>query len=809
MYVIPAEGGSPKRLTWHPGADVVQGWTPDNQVLFRSARYARPTQLNKLFTIGLEGGFPEPIGVPRAAYGEVSPDGKRVAYVPITFWDPEWRNYRGGQAMPIWIVDLETKELIRTPQPTRERHLDPVWFGEEIFFLSERDYASNIWAFNPKTKTERQVTKHARFDTKSLDACADAIVYEMGGYLHLLNPTSGESKQLNIEVAGDMNFARPRWEDVKGNNLANAQLSPNGKRALFEHRGEVFSVPKEHGDWRNLTNTTGVAERFPTWSPKGDKIGWFSDASGEYQLVISDQKGLEKPKSYPIPDPTFFFRPQWSAKGTHIAFTDTDYNLWFIELESGKVTKVDTDRYAHPNRSLNPVWSPDGKWIAYEKQLDSHFKAIFAHNIESGEKIQLTDGMADATNPAWDESGKYLYFMASTDYGLNSGWLDMSSYDPDITRQIYLVILSEEEASPLLPKSDEEEIKEEEEEEKDKEEKDEKKEDKPVRIDKKNLERRIVPIDIPARNYTSLMAGPEKSIFYLENVPNESGQTLHKYTLEKQEAESFMTGLNEVVFAHNRKSLLYRAGPNWGIVETGSKPKSGDGQLKLNLRIKIDPQAEYEQIFREGWRIQRDFLYVDNVHGAPWDMIYEWYQPWVKHVRHRSDLNYLIDILSGEVSVGHSYVFGGDMPEVKQVNIGLLGADFEVQNGRYRIKKIYSGESWNPDLKAPLAMPGLDVKEGDYILAVNGQEVSGEDNIFSFFEETTGRQTILTLSGSSDYYNNPKEVVAVPVGNEYLLRTFDWIEATRKKVEESSGGKLAYVYVPNTGGTGFRYFNRY
>lgn len=806
VYVIPVEGGSPKRLTFHPGADIVQGWTPDNKVLFRSGRLAHPTKMNKLFTIGMDDSFPEEVDIPRAAFGDISPDGKKIAYTPITFWDPEWRNYRGGQAMPVWIVDLQSKALIRTPQLTKERHLDPVWFGSEVFYLSERDYASNIWAFDPATKKERQLTKHSQFDTKSLDACADAIVYENGGYLHVLNPSTGTAKQLEIHVKGDMNFARPRWENVTANNLSNPQISPTGKRAVFEHRGEIFTVPKKEGSWRNLTNSSSAADRAPVWSPKGDQIAWFSDESGEYQLVVSDQKGLKKKKTYPLPNPTFYFQPVWASDGKHIAFTDTDYTIWVINLENGQANAIDTDRYAHPNRTFNPIWSPDGKWIAYSKQLDSHFKAIFTYHIDSKEKIQLTDGMADAISPVWDKSGKYLYFLASTTYGLATGWLDMSSYDPSISRQLYTLILSNEEASPLLPKSDEEEVKADDKE--DEEKKEDKEEEVKVRIDKENLQHRIVAVNIPAKNYLALYAAPEGSVFFAEAIPNQPGMTLHKYDFEEQKADIFLSGINQAVISHDRSSILYQSNGSWSISSTASKPEAGKDQLSMNLRVKIDPQAEYQQMFKEGWRIQRDFLYVDNIHGAPWDKLYEWYQPWIKHVRHRSDLNYVIDILSGEVSVGHSYVFGGDMPDIDFVNIGLLGADFAIENGRYRIKKIYTGESWNPSIKAPLSVPGIHAKEGDYIIAVNGAPLTSQDNIYHFFEETVGRNTSLRLSANADG-SNAKDIIVQPVSSEYSLRSFNWIEGNRKKVDELSNGQLAYVYVPNTGGGGFTYFNRY
>ncbi len=814
VYLIPSEGGEPLRLTWHPGGDFVQGWTPEGEILFRSGREGHPTQTNKFYTVSPKGGLPKTLDIPRAAFGEISPDGKHIAYVPITFWDPEWRNYRGGQAMPIWIVDMQTKALVRTPQLTKERHLDPVWFKEQVFYLSERDFASNIWSFDTATQTEKQHTFHKKFDVKSLDAGPGGIVYEQGGYLHLLNPDDGTTKQLSITVNGDMNFSRPRWETVAARTLQNPNLSPTGKRALFEHRGEIFSVPKEHGTWRNLSNSPGVADRSPVWSPKGDKIAWFSDKNGDYELVVADQQGAGS-RTYPLPNPTFYFQPDWSPNGKFIAYSDTDYNVWVIDLNTGTTEKAATDRYAHPNRTMNPVWSPDSQWIAYPKQLESHFKAIFAYNIKSKQSLQLTDGMADAISPVWDENGKYLYFLGSTDYGLQSGWLDMSSLEVPISRSLYALVLSKNDKAPNLPRTDEEEDKEisdtaKKEQPKKKGGKDSLEELKTVQvtIDSDGVYQRIVALKLERRNYIGLLKGPKNSVFIFENVPNQPNLKLLKYDIEKSKADEFLSGISQAVASHDRNNMLYQQNGAWYIAGTKSKPKKGDGKLKLDVKTKVEPQAEYHQIFREGWRFMRDFLYVDNVHGAPWDAIYEWYSPWIDHVRHRTDLNYVVDIMSGEVSIGHSYVSGGDFPDLDRVPVGLLGCDFTLKNGGYQISKIYTGESWNPDLYAPLALPGIAVKEGDYLLAVNGQELTSEINPYSLLEQTADRETRLTIGPSTDIKSG-KEVLVKPIRSERNLRTFDWIEANRKKVDELSGGKLAYVYVPNTSTRGFTYFNRY
>jgi len=814
VYLIPSQGGEPVRLTWHPGGDFVQGWTPDGKVLFRSGREGKPTQTNKLYTVTTKGDFPTAVAIPRAAFGEFSSDGSHLAYVPITFWDPEWRNYRGGQAMPIWIVDMETKELIRTPQPTNERHLDPVWFKDEVYYISERDYASNIWSFNPITKEEKQHTFHKQFDVKSIDSGPGAIVYEQGGYLHILNPDTGSANQLNIHVQGDMNFSRTRWESITANDLRNPSLSPTGKRALFEFRGEIISIPKENGSWRNLSNSPGVADRSPVWSPKGDKVAWFSDEGGEYSLVVADQFGKQK-KTYSLPDPTFYFRPDWSPDGSNIAYSDTHYNIWVTNLNSGKTKKIATDRYAHPNRTMNPVWAPDSQWVVYPKQLDSHFKALFAFNITSESTIQLTDGMADAISPVWEQEGNYLYFLASTDYGLQSGWLDMSSLEIPISRGLYYFALSESGKAPDAPKSDEEEADAKEKESDDLS--DNKKGTKSKVAIKKNLSIKIDPEQLSDRkgaannilaNYISVHKGPENSLFLLEGFPGKNTYTLHKLDTEKMKMEEFASDVSQISVAADRKNMLVQQSGGWHILSTETKPKNGDDKLDLAIKIKVDPQAEYHQIFKEGWRYMRDFLYVNNVHGAPWDDIYKWYAPWIDHVRHRTDLNYVVDIMSGEVSIGHSYVSGGDFPDLDRIPIGLLGCDFSIDNDLYKVSKIYTGGDWNPDLRAPLAYPGIKVNEGDYLLAVNGQQLTSATNPYKLLEQTADKVTALTIGSKTDK-NNTREILVKPVRSENGLRTFDWIEGNRKKVEELSNGKLAYVYVPNTSGRGFEYFNRY
>ncbi len=814
VYTVPVQGGVPERLTWHPSSDIVQGWTPDGKILFRSSRNGHPTETNSFYSVDLSGGYPTALNIPRAAYGEISSDGRYAAYTPITSWDPEWRNYRGGQAMPVWIQDLQSGELVRTPQGDLERHLDPVWVGDEVYYLSERDYTSNIWSYDKETNTERQITFHKMFDVKSLDANNGEIVYEQGGYLHLLD-ARGSARQLEIHVKGDMNFSIPRWEDVTAQRLTNAAISPTGKRALFEFRGEIISFPKKNGSPRNLTKNSGIAERSPSWSPKGSRIAYFSDASGEYELVISDQYGKVE-KTIGLPSGTFYFRPEWSPDGKKIAFTDTDYNIWMVTIESGVSDQIDTDRYAHPNRTMNPVWSPSSRYIAYAKQQESHFKSLFIYDTETRTVHQVTDGLADVITPVFDQNGEHLYYLASTDYGLNSGWLDMSSYDPEVTRTLYVLVLQKDGASPFLPKSDEEEAEEEEEDADDGEaangdetleeaESDTTNEDSEKVIDFDEIILRSIAVPDVSGEYVALDRAPEGNV--LIAMAGERGVTVKKYGFEKQELDDFVKGVSQLRTSYDGAFALYRNGGKWSISSISGKPDPQKDVIPVDFKVRVDPLMEYQQIFKEGWRFMRDFLYVDNVHGAPWNTIWEWYSPWIDHVRHRSDLNYVVDILSGEVAVGHSYVFGGDLPDIDRVGVGLLGADYELDNGLYRIAKIYTGEQWNHTLKAPLHMPGLDINEGDYIVRVNGTELTADQNIFSHFEQTAGKHVQLTVK--SELNGEEKSLIVVPVSSEGQLRTFDWIEDNRRRVDELSDGQLAYVYVPNTGGSGFAYFNRY
>lgn len=817
VYVVGVDSGTPRRLTWHPGPDQVRGWTPDGQrIVFVSTRTGVPDAEPRLWTVSLAGGLPEPLPVPRAQAGAISPDGRSIAYQLVRPWESEMRNYRGGQNQPIRVFDVRTSAVEKLPW-TDSRDQQPVWLGSTIYFISDRDWTNNLWAYDTGTKALKEITHYRDFEVESVNTGAGAVVYEQAGDVHLYDPATGTDTKLDIRVTGDFPWAMPHAADVS-KALTAPQLSPTGVRALFEARGDVITVPADKGTWRDLTRTPGVAERTPVWSPDGRQIAWFSDAGGEYQLMVGDQDGLTAPRAYPLEHPTYFYAPAWSPDGKKILFSDAEMNVWVLDLASGRERRVDQGNYTWPDRDLAPAWSPDSRWIAYTKRLrGSQFHAVFVYDVTGDSARQLTDGLSDVIDPAWDRSGKYLLFLASTDFALNTGWLDMSSYDRPVERGVYLAVLSKADSSPLLPEPGDEPA-------------DTGRATKPdtsarhrghdsvtVHIDFAGFSQRILALDVPSRDYTGLKAGRAGEWFYLERIPHHA-DVLHRYDLKERKAIAFVPAADEdYALSFDGKKLLYqgateqgRPSGHWAVVDaTGAAPAADKGALATgDLRIDVNPTAEWRQMFDEAWRIERDFVYVASLNGADWPAMKRKYEVFLPYVRHRADLTQLLSEMQGELTLGHSFVGGGDLPKADAQPAGLLGADLEVANGRYRIRKIYTGENWNPELRAPLSAPGVDVREGDYILEVNGRSLTPPENPYAPFVGTVGRQVQLRVS-ERPVAEGSRVVTAVPIASEAALRTRNWIETNRHLVDSLSGGKLAYIYVPNTGGGGYASFNRY
>lgn len=839
VYVVPAEGGVPKRLTYHPGQDEVQGFTPDGrQVLFTSARAVFTTRYTQLFTVPLDSGMPEPLPIPNAASGVFSPDGRRVAYNPLGPRFEQWKQYRGGTISRIWLYDMRTRAIEKVPQPpTRANDVDAMWIGDSIYFRSDRDGEFNLYAYDTRSKQIRPITRHDDFPVLNASAGGGKIVYEQAGYLHLLDPAGGAPRKLTIGVPADLRETRPRF--VKGGNwVRHAAISPTGARAVFEFRGEIVTVPAEKGDARNLTNTGGTHERSPAWSPDGSRIAYFSDASGEYELHVAAHDGKGEAAKHRLNGAGFYADLQWSPDGRKVAYTDNSQTLYVLDLKGGTPKKVASAKVYGPIDSVTFGWSHDSRWLAYTVNTQALSMTLSAYSVEQDRSFPISDGLAEVREPIFDPSGKYLYLFGSTDAGPVLDWFAQSTAENRRTRNIYLVVLRKDLPSPLAKESDEEKPTDEEatarrgagaregatEPDAEKTPSDDKAAaqkraaDEPVRIDFDGIEFRILDLPVPAGDLSNLQAGGAGQILYLrarEGEPDAGGgpvAALHRFDLTKRKDEAILESVRTYRISADTKKVLYRSRDAWSIAALSPTQKinPADGRLAVaDIEVKIDPRAEWAQIFDEAWRINRDYFYAPNMHGIDWAATRKKYEPFLADVAVRSDLNRVIQWMCSELSVGHHRGGGGDRLEsAKTVPGGLLGADYSVENGRYRFKKVYGGLNWNPQLRAPLTEPGVNVRAGEYLLAVRGQDVRPPANLYRFFENTAGKIIEITVGPNPDG-SASRTAQVVPIASESTLRNRDWIEANRRKVDAATGGRVAYVYVPNTAQPGYDSFKRY
>ncbi|MBN1221935.1 MAG: PDZ domain-containing protein, partial [Candidatus Aminicenantes bacterium] len=792
----------------HPDRDIVQGWTSDGKILFKSMRSSHNRKFNKLFTISSQGGFPEELPIPRAEFADVSPDGRHIAYNPIyQWWQPNWRRYRGGAAPPVWILDMKDYSRVEIPRKN-SNDMYPAWIGNVVYFLSDRNRTMNLFSYDTQSGEMEELVTHMDSDIKYLSGGGNKLVYGVEGYLYTFDPARNLSTPVVVNVPSDRVFLRSRFKNVSAE-IVDFDLSPSGNRAVFEAHGEILTVPASKGDVRNLTQTPGVMDRSPSWSPDGASIAYFSDKEGEYALYIADQMGEKPPKKVDLADPTFFYNPVWSPDSRKIVFSDKHLNLWYYDLESKKTVKVDD--YVGVSSAC---WSPDSKWLAYQRYAFNRYGVICLYSLERGESFPITDGMSDASNPVFDREGKYLFFQASTNTGPIKNPLDMTSREKLFNYTIYLTVLRKDLPSPFVPESDEESSGE-------RETKQEVKKMDPgeteaFRVDLEGLDQRIISLPVKAELYTQLASASGSRLFYLEGAPVWNGDSyllegakLWRYDFKSRRPDVFLSKVIAFRLSADGEKLIYRSGSDWAIVPTTGKPNPADGQLDLgSFEVKVDPMAEWNQMFYEAWRLNRDFIYAPNMHGVDWQAIRKKYEAYLPDLANRSDLSYLMSVMLGELCLGHSYVRRGDLPQVKSVPGGLLGADYEIVDGFYRIRKIYSGLNWNPELRAPLTEPGVDVKERDYLLSVNDLALRGATNIYSLFEDTAGKQVVLTVN-NRPAPEGAREVTVIPIESEMGLRQRAWIEDNRKKVEAMTGGRVGYVFLPDTASGGFKYFNRY
>jgi len=852
VFVVPTAGGIPKRLTYHPAADSAVGWTPDGKyVIFRSNRESGSPRYTKLFRVSVNGGLPTALPLPMAFSGKFSPEGKYFAYSPVggasTFNYSNyvsWKNYRGGLATSVWIADMSTLEVAKVPRE-KSNDFNPVWVDKQVYFLSDRNGPTTLFRYDPATKSVKEVVKNDGADIRSANAGPGGIVYDRFGELFLYDPASGQTNRINVDVSADLPDVRPRLSPAE-REIQSYGISPTGVRAVFEAHGDIFTVPLKESATRDITGTPGVMEREPAWSPDGQSIAYFSDESGQYALHISSQTGAGEAKKFALAnDATYYSRATWSPDSKQIAFHDNKMQVWLLDTATGKASVI--DRAVVDDGDSDASWSPDSKWLAYTQSVSNRFHALFLYSTASGKSTQVTDGMSDVRSPAFDRGGKYLYFTESTNYGTSTSGLDMSSDAFGVTRSVYGLALAADTPSPIAPQNEDEkkpgakDKKDSSDErpdmdksdaakqpdEGDKPEKAEKPEKpKPVKIDLEHLEDRAVALPLPPASYAGLTAGKEGTLYLLEGGGRFSatrGLTLTRFELKTKKSEKLAEHLAGFVLSFDGNKMLLElssggsdgpqaAGgppPAFVIVPSSAPVKPGEGRLDLSrMEVRVDPRAEWRQMFHEIWQIERSFFYDPHYHGVDTVAEEAKFKPYLDQVGSRSDLNYLFQEMLGDFSIGHLRGFGGTIPHPNRVPGGLLGADYEIVNGRYRIKRIYTGEHWNPQAHAPLAEPGVKVAVGDFILAVGGQELSGSDDIQRLLEGTAGTQVVLKIAADANG-KDAHDVTVTPVGDDLALRNLAWIEANRRKVQELSGGKLAYVYLPDTALGGLTNFNRY
>jgi tricorn protease len=808
VFIVPVNGGIPKRLTWHPSRDIALDFTPDGQaVLFSSPRTTFTRRYSKLYTVSVNGGQPEELPIPTGFKGTYSPDGKYLAYVPNGEVFNQWKHYRGGTLGRIWIMDLATNEVTEIPKPDGySNEADPEWVGSKVYFRSDRVGEFNLFSYDVNTQEIQQHTDNNDFGILSLHGNGNDLIYEYAGYLYRHDPAVGTNNKITIGIATDLLELRPRY--VSGDRyIRSASVSPSAARVAIDFRGEIVTIPEKNGDVVNHTQTPNVHEKFPAWSPDGKQLAYFSDESGEYALHIKTIENGQV-KKINLTGAGFYAYIHWSPDNKRVAYVDNSRSLFVTEVSSGNTSKIASDELYYPGRfrELFGSWSKDSKWVSYTVITETNFEQAFAYSIDQQRSYELSDGLSNVTEPVFDASGKYLFMLASTDAGPVVNWFDQSNQDMEMTSSIYLVTLQKDLVSPLAKRNDLE--KGEEEKKDDKEASDN---DEPLVIDWDGIFNRIIDLPVDPGMYTNLASPSEGKVYYLSRKPHSrysDPQRLMMYDLKEREEKEVMAA-NEFEIAAKGEKMLFRKGNAWGITKVGSAPDNG----MLNtaaIKIKIDPSQEWENIFNEAWRVNRDYFYDPGMHGADWNAMKAKYSVFLSDISCRSDLYRVMQWMCSELAVGHHRFSnrGDRLNDPDRVGGGLLGADYAISNGRYQISKIYGGRHWKPGLRSPLTEPGVNASVGDYLIAVNGVQVTADQNLYSYFENTAGKIVSLSLSLNADG-SNAREVNVVPVGYEGALRNRDWVEGNIKKVDEATNGQVAYVYVPNTTTAGHEYFKRY
>lgn len=802
VYVMNVHGGDITRVTYHPGYDEVVGWHPvENKIIFRSGRKSF-SRFYRLFLISPGGSYPEEMIMHEAVQGSFSPDGKKIAYNRIPREFRTWKRYRGGTAQQLYLFDFEKMKDRRLTDFEGTDRI-PMWIGDKIYFSSDRDGVLNIYSCDPGTAEVAQITYHKEYDVRRPSDGGKNIVYELGGALCLLDTESGKSEEIPVHIKADAPEVRPVLIEVK-NNITSVDCSPGGERALVTARGELFTIPAEHGPTRNLTSDSGARDRGAVWSPDGKSIAYISDKSGEYEIYIINPRGKEKAVKLTENRDGYRHSLLWSPDSKKIAFADQTLACYYLDTENGEITFVDRAEYENVDVALNkkPIhnycWSPDGEYLSYSKMTEDQIYQIYIYSLRQDKIHCASSGIFNDFGPVFSDDGKHLFFVSNR------------RFDPTFCDFEWEMVYKKgaaiccltlgKDAEPLLKfRSDEVEEPGE----------DAKKEKKTeVKIDFDGLPGRLEMLPVKRGNYRGLSAN-ESSLFYLNKEEGDFNhfefrafgpRDLFRFSFKDRGEKRVIEGIDSYRLSADGDHVVYKKGESVGIICSDAEDSKGKALDLSDLKMKLDPLAEWKQIFYEAWRMERDFYYEPGMHGIDWDLMKAKYEKLLPRLSCRSDIGFLVGELIGELSTSHTYEFGGDFRRrAERVNVGMLGADWEIDSreGRYRFAKIYKTADWTRDILPPLTKPGVNIEEGDYLFEVNGIDVTTKNNIYSYFQDLAGEQVTLLVSRNSGG-KDAREVIVKPLRGENTLRYLDWVEHNRMVAARESGGEIGYIHLPDT-----------
>ncbi len=806
VYVMNIYGGDITRVTFHPGADMVVGWHPtSHKIIFTSSRNSY-SRFQRLYLVAPDGSGLEELIMHEAVQGCFSPDGQKIAYNRVSRENRTWKRYKGGTAQEIYMFDFEQKKDTKI---TDFRGTDrmPMWIGDKIYFTSDRDRVLNIWAYDTNTAEVEQITKHTSYDVRRPSAGGNKIIYELGGELWVVDVEEKQPRKIDIKVKTDLSELRPYWKKVD-DLIRKVDLSPEGNRALIVARGDVFTVPKEFGSTRNLTMSCGARDRDAVWSPDGKKIAYLSDKSGEYEIYIVDPMGETEAVKLTNLKEGYRHTLRWSPDSKKIAFADQTLRCYYLDVASQKITEVDQAKYENVDVSLElkPIydfqWSPDSRFLTYSKMNEELVYQVYIYSLETGESHGISQGIFNDFQPVFSKDGKYLFFISNRQFSPTLCDFEWEMVYKDMAG-IYYVTLQKDTESLFPYKSDEAKTGDE------PTEKENKKEaEKNIDIDFDGIVDRIEALPLERGNYRYL-ATNDNSLFYLNKEDGDfnrfefrsvGSMDLFAFSFKDHKEHTVTKGIDDYKLSADGSKIVYKKRKSVGIIDAGARDSQGEDLDLSELQIYLEPLKEWTQIFNEAWRMERDFYYEPNMHGLDWKAMKEKYGKLLPYVSCRQDVRYLIGEMIGELNTSHTYVFGGDVKrKAERVNVGLLGVDWQtdVRHNRYQFKKIYKVPDWTLKVFPPLAKPGVDVNEGDYLIEVNGKNVTADKNIYSYFQNLAGKQ-ITILVNDKPTAEGARKYSVEPLYNEYTIRYRDWVEHNRLLVDEKSDGKIGYMHLPDT-----------